>query len=91
MIVTRLKAPPTCRASFVLDGDALKERGAATVRFSPEAIELRSVRKGREVRLWSGVETSRADMSPAPERPRRAQPVPEQDFPEEDLQAPDEN
>jgi len=91
VIVTRLKAPPTCRAPFVLDGDALKERGAATLRFSPEAVELRSVRRGREIRPWSGAEAQRAEMSPAPERPRRAQPVPEQDFPEEDLKASDEN
>ncbi|MGO4523979.1 ComEC/Rec2 family competence protein [Microvirga sp. 2MCAF35] len=91
VIVTRLKAPPTCKASLVLDGDGLKERGAATIRFRPEAVELRSVRKGREVRAWSGAEPHRTEMSAAPERPRRAQPVPEQDFPEEDLQAQDEN
>jgi competence protein ComEC len=90
-IVTRLTAPPTCKASFVLDGDDLKERGAATIRFSPEAVELRSVRKGREVRSWSSAEAHQTGMSPAPERPRRAQPVPEQDFPEEDPQASDEN
>jgi competence protein ComEC len=85
VIVTRLKAPPTCRALFVLDGEELKERGAMTIRFSPEAVEVRSVRKGREIRSWSGAETLQAEASPARERPRRAQPVPEQDFPEEGL------
>jgi competence protein ComEC len=85
VIVTRLKAPPTCRALFVLDGEELKERGAMTIRFSPEAVEVRSVRKGREIRSWSGAETLQAEASPARERPRRAEPVPEQDFPEEGL------
>jgi competence protein ComEC len=85
VIVTRLKAPPTCRAHFVLDGEELKERGATTIRFSPEVVEVRSVRKGREIRSWSGAETLQAEASPARERPRRAQPVPEQDFPEEEL------
>ncbi|WP_162820224.1 ComEC/Rec2 family competence protein [Microvirga calopogonii] len=72
VIITRLKAPPTCKASFILDGNDLKERGATTIRFSPEAVELRSVRKGRETRAWRGAETHRAEMSTAPERPRRA-------------------
>ncbi|WP_262031370.1 ComEC/Rec2 family competence protein [Microvirga sp. Mcv34] len=91
VIVTRLKAPPTCKAPFVLDGDALKERGAATIRFSPKAVELRSVRKGREVSSWSVAETHRTELSSAQEPPRRVQPVPEQDLPEEDLPASDEN
>ncbi|EIM29690.1 ComEC/Rec2-related protein [Microvirga lotononidis] len=91
VIVTRLKAPPICKASFVLDGDDLKERGATTIRFNPETVELRSVRKGREVRTWAGKEVHRADVSSAPEIPRRARPVPEQDFPEEDLNASDES
>ncbi len=85
VIVTRLAAPPTCRAPFVLDGEGLKDRGATTIRFSPEAVALRSVRKGSEVRPWSGAETPQAALSPARERPRRAQPVPEQDLPEEEL------
>jgi competence protein ComEC len=85
VIITRLEAPPTCGARFVLDGEELKERGATTIRFSPEAVELRSVRKGREIRSWSGAEPLRAETSPARERLRRTQPVPEQDFPEEEF------
>ncbi|MCD6071332.1 MAG: competence protein ComEC, partial [Microvirga sp.] len=46
VIVTRLPAPPTCRGAFVLDGEALKERGATTLRFRPDAIKVTSVRKG---------------------------------------------
>jgi competence protein ComEC len=84
VIVTRLDAPPTCRAPFILDGTDLKERGATTISFSTEAVELRSVRKGREIRLWSS-ERLQAETSPVRERPRRARPVPEQDLPEEDL------
>lgn len=85
VIVTRLAAPPTCRTHFLLDGEELKERGATAIRFSPEAVEVRSVRKGRELLPWSGSEALQAEASPARERPQRVRPVPEQDFPEEDL------
>jgi competence protein ComEC len=84
-IITRLKAPPTCKAPFVLDGEDLKERGAATIRFSPDTVELRSARKGREILSWAGAEPPRTELSPAQERPRRALPIPEQDLPEEEL------
>jgi len=50
MIVTRLQTPPTCQARFLLDGKALKEKGATTLRFKPEAVEVLSVRKGRGMR-----------------------------------------
>lgn len=85
VIVTRLEAPPTCRSLFILAGEDLNERGATTIRFSPEAVELRSVRKGREIRPWSDGERLQAKTATARERPRRAQPVPEQDLPEEEL------
>jgi competence protein ComEC len=85
VIVTRLEAPPGCKARFILDGEQLKQRGATTIRLGPEAVEMRSVRKGREIRSWTGAETLRAEASIARDRPRRAQPVPEQDLPEEEL------
>jgi competence protein ComEC len=85
VVVTRLKAPPTCRARFILDGEDLKERGATAISFSPEAIEVRSVKKGREIRSWSRAETLQVETSIAREKPRRTRPVPEQDLPEEDL------
>jgi competence protein ComEC len=85
VIVTRLEAPPGCKARFILDGEQLKQRGATTIRFGPEAVEMRSVRKGREIRSWTGAETLRAEAEIARDRPRRAQPVPEQDLPEEEL------
>jgi competence protein ComEC len=85
VIVSRLEAPPTCRAQFVLDGEKLKERGATTIRFTAHAIELPSVRKGREILPWSGAEALQAEVLPARERPRRAQPVPEQDLPDEEV------
>jgi competence protein ComEC len=81
VIVSRLEAPPACRASFVLDGKVLKERGATTLRFSTEAVELRSVRKGRELLPWAGAETLHAEAFAARERPQRVRPVPEQDLP----------
>jgi competence protein ComEC len=85
VIVTRLEAPPGCKARFILDGEQLKERGATTIRFGPKAVEMRSVRKGHEIRSWTGAETLRAEALIARDRPRRAQPVPEQDLPEEEL------
>jgi competence protein ComEC len=85
VVVSRLEAPSSCEARFVWDGKALKERGATTLRFHPEAIEVRSVRKGREVRSWSSADMPHDEALSARDRPRRAQPVPEQDFPEEDL------
>jgi competence protein ComEC len=85
VVVTRLKAPPTCRARFILDGEDLKERGATAISFSPEAVEVRSVKKEREIRSWSRAETLQVETSIAREKPRRTRPVPEQDLPEEDL------
>jgi competence protein ComEC len=85
VIVTRLQAPPTCHAAFVLDGEALKERGATTLRLSADAIEVTSVRKGREVMTWPGDRSIQADEAPAQGRPRPARPVPEQDFPEDEI------
>ncbi|QRM27458.1 ComEC/Rec2 family competence protein [Microvirga sp. VF16] len=84
-IVSRLEAPPTCKARFVLDGKRLKERGATTIRFGSDTIEIRSVKRGREILPWPGAETLRAETPPARERPRRVQPIPEQDLPEEDV------
>jgi competence protein ComEC len=85
VIVTRLKAPPTCKPGFLLDGDGLSARGATTIRFTPEAVEVRSVKKGREQLPWLDAGTPQAGALPAQERPRQARPVPEQDFPEEEI------
>ena len=85
VIVTRLPAPPTCRQPFVLDGEALKERGATTLRFSPDEIEITSVRKGRELMTWLGGSSVEAGGGSAQGRPRPARPVPEQDLPEEEI------
>ncbi|MEE1613180.1 ComEC/Rec2 family competence protein [Microvirga sp. CF3016] len=85
VVVSRLEAPSSCTARFVWDGKALKERGATTLRFNPEAIEVRSVRKGREIRSWSSADLPHEEALSARGRPRQARPVPEQDFPEEDL------
>ncbi|MGF9758137.1 ComEC/Rec2 family competence protein [Microvirga sp. 0TCS3.31] len=85
VIVTRLQAPPTCRGAFVLDGEALKERGATTLRFGSDAIEVKSVRKGREVMTWPGDPSIQIEGAPAQGRPRPARPVPEQDLPEDEI------
>ncbi len=85
LIVTRLQAPPACRQPFVLDGEALKERGAATLRYSPNAIEITSVRKGREVIAWPEDRSVQAEEVSAQGRPRPARPVPEQDLPEDEI------
>jgi competence protein ComEC len=85
VIVTRLQAPPTCRLPFVLDGKALKERGATTLRFGPDKIEVTSVRKGHEVMTWPGDRSIQIGGAPAQGRPTAARPVPEQDLPEDEV------
>jgi competence protein ComEC len=85
VIVTRLKPPPACGAAPVVDGEALKARGATTIAFLPDAITIRSVKGGTETRVWAGAKSTSAGEAPAQGRPRQAQPVPEQDFPEEEI------
>lgn len=85
VIVTRLPAPPTCRQPFILDGEALKERGATTLRLRPDTIEVTSVRKGREVIAWPIDRSAPTEGSPAQGRPRPARPVPEQDLPDDEI------
>ncbi|UVF17444.1 ComEC family competence protein [Microvirga terrae] len=84
VVVSQLQAPPGCKARFVWDGRALKESGATTIRFTPDAIEVRSVRTGTQIRSWSN-KAHPLEPSPAREGLRRAQPIPEQDLPEEDV------
>jgi competence protein ComEC len=82
VVVTRLEAPSSCKAAVVLDRKALAERGATAIRLGVEAAEIRSVKKGREVRPWTTMAT--AQTIHAEERPRlEARPVPEQDLPED--------
>ncbi|MBM6581449.1 ComEC/Rec2 family competence protein [Microvirga sp. BT689] len=87
VIITRLQAPSTCRPPFLLDREALSARGATTLHFGPQGIEVMSVRKGREVMTWSGIPSTHARQAeglPAQGR-RSARPVPEQDLPEDDV------
>jgi competence protein ComEC len=82
VVVTRLEAPSSCKTAVVLDRKALAERGATAIRLGVEAAEIRSVKKGREVRPWTTMAT--AQTIHAEERPRlEARPVPEQDLPED--------
>ncbi len=90
IIITQLNAPPRCGAALVLDRQALSQRGATTLRFAEEAVEIRSVKKGREILPWQSLRTAQArgvpnESSPPQERPRLARPVPEQDLPEEEI------
>ncbi|MFC5084979.1 ComEC/Rec2 family competence protein [Microvirga arabica] len=85
VIFTRLQAPPACRQPFVLDGEALKERGATALRLGPDAIEVTSVRKGREMRAWPDGRSGEAEVAPAQGRQRPVRPVPEQDLPEDEI------
>ncbi len=83
IIITRLDAPSNCGAPVVLDRKALAERGATAIRLNPEAAEIQSVKKGREVLPWMAM--AKASLPPTRERPRLARPVPEQDLPEEEI------
>jgi competence protein ComEC len=82
LVITRLDAPPSCAASLVLDREALAARGATAIRFGSDGLEMHSVRKGAETLPWTGARTAAA---PTQNRPRHARPVPEQDFPEEEI------
>lgn len=85
VVVTRLKAPPGCDAILLVDREALVARGATAIRLAPEAIDVRSVRRGSETIAWTERRTARIAGAPNENGPRRARPVPEQDLPEEDF------
>ncbi|WP_343234581.1 ComEC/Rec2 family competence protein [Microvirga splendida] len=88
VIITQLQAPPACRQPIIVDSEALKERGATTLRLGPDAVEVASVRRGREMMAWPGAQSIRVGQSqgsPVQGRPGPARPVPEQDFPEEEV------
>ncbi|GEO13558.1 competence protein ComEC [Microvirga aerophila] len=82
IVITRLNAPSRCGAPLVLDREALVARGATALRLARETIEMHSVRKGVETRPWSGAVAEKAQTQNGP---RHARPVPEQDFPEEEI------
>ncbi|QFU16422.1 ComEC/Rec2 family competence protein [Microvirga thermotolerans] len=85
VILTRLKAPARCAAGLVLDRDVLAAWGATALRFvEGNAVEILSVRKGREVIPLSGA--AAAPVSPdMRSRPQSARPVPEQDLPDDEV------
>lgn len=85
VVLTRLKAPAHCGAALVLDRDGLAARGATTIRFTEDAIEIRSVRKRTETLSWFKPPQGGAGKPMAQERPRPARPIPEQDLPEEEF------
>jgi competence protein ComEC len=84
VVITPLDAP-RCDAALVLGREALSQRGATTVSLTADAIEMRSVKKGREVLPWRGSGMAGAELPVAGDKPRRAQPVPEQDLPGEEF------
>jgi competence protein ComEC len=54
VIVTPLTAPPTCKASLVLDRTFLRDRGATAVRLRDGAVVVRSARRDRSPPAWAG-------------------------------------
>ncbi|MBF9232543.1 ComEC/Rec2 family competence protein [Microvirga alba] len=85
VVITRLKAPLTCDAPLVLDRQALAARGATTLRFDGEAVEIRSVRAAAERRILSGQKTAKADSPSSQTQPRQPRPIPEQDLSEDEI------
>jgi competence protein ComEC len=84
VIVTRLRAPPGCRAALVIDKEALGQGGATALRFLDGSVEVRTSRgTGREL-AWSGLRPKPREAAPEPARVP-ARPVPEQDIPEEEI------
>lgn len=96
IVITRLDAPPQCDAALVLDREALNQRGATAIRLGEESVEVRSVKKGREIVPWGAAQMAQAQgstspKSPAQEKPRPARPVPEQDLPGEEISSGEPN
>ena len=85
IVISRLVAPAHCGAALVLDRAALAARGATAIRLGRESIEIRSVRKGGEAVPWASAQAEGVGASRPKERPRQARPVPEQDYPEEEI------
>jgi competence protein ComEC len=85
IVITRLTAPSACGAALVLDRSALAARGATAIRLGTEGIEISSVRKGSETRSWPGRRTAESANPLSGNGPRAPRPVPEQDFPEEEI------
>jgi competence protein ComEC len=90
IVISKLEAPLSCGAALVIDRASLSERGAVVVQLGTDAAEMRSVKKGREAHVWSGVKGAGTDgadaqKATAQESPRPARPVPEQDLPEEEI------
>lgn len=83
IVITRLDAPSNCGAFVVLDRQALAERGATAIRLAPEAADIQSVKKGREVQPWAAM--AKKASAPTQERPRPARPVPEQEILEDEI------
>ncbi|WP_210490682.1 ComEC/Rec2 family competence protein [Microvirga antarctica] len=76
IVITRLKAPSTCKALLVLDRETLAARGATTLRLGAAAIAIRSVHKGDE---------TVARLAPSPQPPGAAAPARVRALPERDL------
>jgi competence protein ComEC len=84
IVITRLKAPPGCRASLVLDKEALKQGGATALSFRDGTVEVRSSQgTGRHLARSGSPGAPRAAM-PEPAR-IPARPVPEQDIPDVEI------
>jgi competence protein ComEC len=84
IVITRLKAPPGCAASLVIDRKALDAHGATALRFRDGAFEVVATRPAGRETAWSGVKAAPPAPAPAPTR-TPAKPVPEQDLPEEEI------
>jgi len=68
IVITRLKAPPGCGATLVLDKASLDTRGAATLSFMPDGIRLRAARQASETIPWNPV-VPKAIPEPDPPAP----------------------
>jgi competence protein ComEC len=60
IVISRLTAPPGCRAALVIDGPALRERGATAVRLSDDGFAIAGSRQAGEARPWDHAGRSRA-------------------------------
>src|SRR5205085_8806342 len=69
VILTRLRAPPDCRATLVLDGAHLAKHGATAVRWTEAGHELATARSPSELRPWMArLEPERRSARAPPQR-----------------------
>lgn len=76
IVISRLRAPWTCRAPLVIDRDFLDRHGATAIRLTDQGREIATARQAGETRPW--IPRPRAVVAvraPPPDKARRERPT----------------